>query len=323
MTENRFQQELEELLQRIRSLKPHSVEDAGRARALLPGALAGLQRSLAEATAIVGELPENPGAGSNTSEGNNGTPSKQARRPSLAPPVWDTAEREEAHQERSYRRRLRALMADFLLAEEHERRRLAIDLHDGLSQTVALTQIKLSALRVSLHGEQKEPLDEIEELIDQTNRAARAISFELSPPILHDLGLEPAVQWLVENIQIRYGIEIVLEDDGRPKVADEITRIILFRSIRELLINAAKHAGSRHVHVSLRREKDHLDAWVEDDGVGMDSEVALVRGFGLSSIHERLRHVGGSMRIESAPGQGTSIRLSAPLTNGKKTKAGV
>ena len=222
---------------------------------------------------------------------------------------------------RHYQERLRSLMADLLLTEEHERRRLAVDLHDGLSQTIALTQIKLSALRHKLGGKLEGSLDEIEELIDQTNRAVRSISFELSPPILHDLGLVPAVQWLVENIQTRYGIEIVLEDDGQPKPADEKTRVILFRSLRELLINAAKHSQTRRIRVCLERAEDRLNAAVEDDGVGMEPEVAAIRGSGLFSIHERLSHVGGSMSIESAPGRGTKIRLCAPLTNGGLAKA--
>jgi PAS domain S-box-containing protein len=238
--------------------------------------------------------------------------------------VCDATARKNAEQEvRLHRERLRSLMADLLLAEEHERRRLAVDLHDGLSQTIALTQIKLSALRASMDGKLDKALDEIEELIDQTDRAARSISFELSPPVLHDLGLEPAVQWLVENIQARYGIEIVLEDDGRAKPADEKTRVILFRSIRELLINAAKHAGARRIHVRLECVEDRLNAAVEDDGVGMEPDVAAVRGSGLFSIHERLSHVGGSMRIESAPGRGTKIRLCAPLKNGIPAKATV
>jgi signal transduction histidine kinase len=238
--------------------------------------------------------------------------------------VCDATARKKAEREvRLYQERLRSLMADLLLAEEHERRRLAVDLHDGLSQTIALTQIKLSALRLSMDGKLGKSLDEIEELIDQTNRAARSISFELSPPVLHDLGLEPAVQWLVENIQARYGIEIVLDDDGRPKPADEKTRVILFRSIRELLINAAKHAGARRVLVRLACEEDQLNAAVEDDGVGMEPDVLAIKGSGLSSIHERLSHVGGSMRIESAPGRGTSIRLCAPLKNMRQAKARV
>jgi signal transduction histidine kinase len=200
---------------------------------------------------------------------------------------------------------------------------LAVDLHDGLSQTIALAQIKLSALRHSMDGKQKRSLDEIEELLDQTNRAARSISFELSPPILHDLGLQPALQWLVENIQTRYSITVLLEDDGQPKPADEKTRIILFRSIRELLINAAKHAQARRVQVRLEREDNHLTASVEDDGVGMDTDIAAAKGSGLFSIHERLRHVGGSMRIESTTGRGTKIRLRAPLTDARLTKARV
>jgi PAS domain S-box-containing protein len=231
-----------------------------------------------------------------------------------------TARKHAEHEVKRYQERLRSLMADLLLAEERERRRLAVDLHDGLSQTIALAQIKLSALRLSMNGKLKKSLDEIEKLIDQTNHTARAISFELSPPVLHDLGLEPALQWLVENIQARYGLEVVLEDDGKPKPADEKTRIILFRSIRELLINAAKHAGVRRVHLRLQREEDQLNASVEDDGIGMESDLAANHGSGLFSIHERLCHVGGSMRIESAPGRGTKIRLCAPLTNKKTTK---
>jgi signal transduction histidine kinase len=231
-----------------------------------------------------------------------------------------TARKHAEHEVKRYQERLRSLMADLLLAEERERRRLAIDLHDGLSQTIALAQIKLSALRLSMNGKLKKSLDEIEMLIDQTNHTARAISFELSPPVLHDLGLEPALQWLVENIQARYGLEVVLEDDGKPKPADEKTRIILFRSIRELLINAAKHAGARRVHLRLKREEDQLNASVEDDGIGMEADVTTSQGSGLFSIHERLRHVGGSMRIESTPGRGTKVRLCAPLTNKKSTK---
>ncbi len=238
--------------------------------------------------------------------------------------VRDASARKNAEQQvKLYQERVRSLMADLLVTEEHERRRLAVDLHDGLSQTIALAHMKLSVLRVSADERLAKSLDEIQELIAQANRTARSISFELSPPVLHDLGLEPAVQWLVENIQSRYGIEIVLEDDGAPKPADEKTRVILFRSIRELLINAAKHAGACHVNVRLRLEKDLLNAVIEDDGVGMEPDVVGVRGSGLFSIHERLRHVGGSMRIESTLGQGTKIHLCAPITNNRPTKVGV
>lgn len=220
-----------------------------------------------------------------------------------------------------YQERLRSLMADLLLAEEHERRRLAVDLHDGLSQTLALAHIKLSALRLTTGAKLAHSLDDIKELIGQADRSARSISVELSPPALHDLGLEPAVQWLVEHIQARYGIEIVLEGDGQPKPTDEKTRVILFRSIRELLINAAKHSGAQRVRVRLESDAGSLNATIEDDGGGMEPDLAAVKGSGLFSIHERLGHVGGNMRIESAPGKGTRIHLCAPLTNTRPKKA--
>jgi PAS domain S-box-containing protein len=238
--------------------------------------------------------------------------------------VSDATERKRSeHEVRLYQMRLRSLMADLLVTEEHERRILSVDLHDGLSQTIALTQIKLSALRGCVDAKQQKAVDVIRDLVEQANRTARSISFELSPPILHDLGLEPAVQWLAENIHERYGLQVVLEDDGQPKPADEMTRVILFRSIRELLINAAKHAQAQRVRVSLKREQDQLDAVVEDDGVGMTPDLGIVEGSGLLSIQERLRHVGGSMRIDSQPGRGTKIRLCAPIHGQGSRKSAV
>jgi signal transduction histidine kinase len=319
-----IQHKLEELRQQLSLLQQISGEESTRIPLRLPGVLTRMQRLLEELQAIVVDRSGDERVELSPSVASNGKPSKADASPRTKVLVSDAIARLDAeHEVRLYQERLRSMMADLLLAEEHERRSLAVDLHDGLSQTIALAQIKLSALRISMRGKLQKPIDEIEELIDQTNRSARAISFELSPPILHDLGLEPALQWLVENIQDRYGIQIVLEDDGLPKPADEKTRIILFRSIRELLINAAKHAGSRRVHVRLRREEDLLNASVEDDGVGMEPDLTAIQGSGLFSIHERLRHVGGSMHIESAPGHGTKIRLSAPLAKGTTTKATV
>jgi len=219
-----------------------------------------------------------------------------------------------------YQVRLQSLAAELLLTEERERRRLAIDLHDGLGQTIALLQMKLVALRGSAGAALESPLKEIEGLIEQANRSTRSIAFDLSPPVLHDLGLEPAVEWLVEDLRARYGLEVELEDDGQPKPADESIRIILFRSIRELLINAAKHANADRVQLSLHRENGSVCAAVEDDGVGMQADPLAVEGTGLLSIRERLSHVGGTMLIESSPGQGTKVYLRAPLTSKLSTK---
>jgi PAS domain S-box-containing protein len=234
--------------------------------------------------------------------------------PLLAVYVHDLRERKAAEREVAlYQKRLRSLTAELLLAEESERRRLAVDLHDGLSQTIALAKMKLVTLLRSTDATLHGSLTEIEQLIDQANQSARSVTFELSPPVLHDLGLEPAVQWLVEHIHARYGLDIVLEGDGQPKPADATTRVIVFRAIRELLINAAKHARAQRVHVRLERLDDDVTATVDDDGVGMDPETAAVQGSGLFGIRERLGHMGGSIDIDSSPGRGTSICLRAPL----------
>lgn len=236
--------------------------------------------------------------------------------PELAIYLNDITRRRQAEtQLTSYQGRLRSLAAELLLIEERERRRLAADLHDGLSQTIALVQIKLAALRFPSDPALQATLDDLAGLMSDALRSARSITFELTPPILHDVGLEPAVEWLLENIQLRYRIEIGFENDRKPKPVDERVRIILFRSIRELLINAAKHASAKRVLVRLARERGGVEVAVEDDGVGMDPDVALVMGSGLFSIRERMHHVGGSMRIESARGRGTRIRLSAPLAD--------
>jgi PAS domain S-box-containing protein len=210
-------------------------------------------------------------------------------RPMLTLHMRDATARKLAEEEvANYQRRLRSLTAELLLAEELERRKLSIDLHDGLSQTIALAQLKLGLFRRSTDTALSTSLDEIEGLIDQAHQTARSITFELSPPVLHDLGLEPAVHWLVENIQARYGIETAFEDDGQLKPADEKTRVILFRAIRELLINAAKHANPRRVHVKLNRVEDCVCAAVVDDGIGMEAPTAAIKGSGLFSIRERL-----------------------------------
>jgi signal transduction histidine kinase len=307
-----LQTKLENLRQRVCELELHERE---RSSAPLAGLIAGLRHEIEELQIACSA----PGGRERLI---SPAPLKPHNVPAEARPVRTdvSGDASPSRDASIYQERVRSLMTALLLTEEHERRRLAVDLHDGLSQTIALVQIKLAQLGKSLTGSLATSVSEIQDLVEQANGAARSISFELSPPVLHDFGLEPAVQWLVENIQTRYGIAIDLEDDGQVKPIDEVTRVMLFRSIRELLINAAKHARASRVNVRLKRVEDRLSAEVEDDGVGMEPATVDKAGFGLFSIHERLSHAGGSMSIESAPGRGTKIHLCAPLTNGNEKR---
>jgi signal transduction histidine kinase len=193
-----------------------------------------------------------------------------------------------------------------------------VDLHDVPVQALAVAKMKLSRLHArSSDVEQKSALAELGELVDRAYGAVRSLTFQLSPPILYDLGLLPALDWLAGDFQDRYHLEITLEDDGQAKPMDEPVRVILFRCVRELLINVVKHAGAREARIELRRDNDKLLVTVEDDGKGF--ELAAIetdrgrRGFGLLSIHERLANIGGLLKIRSSPGAGTAVTLEAPL----------
>jgi signal transduction histidine kinase len=216
---------------------------------------------------------------------------------------------------------LRALAVELSLAEERERRSLAQDLHDDLGQVLAIVKHKLTAL----HGRErssglKGELKTIEDLVDRANKSMRTLAFQLSPPVLHTLGLIPALEWLTEEMERVYGLKVRLSDDGAPKPLDEPSRTTLFRAARELLINVAKHAGARMAEVTSLRSDSSLTLAVHDDGGGFDYQKALdtapgSRGLGLVSMRERIEFIGGEMHIDSRPNEGTTITLIAPLSD--------
>jgi signal transduction histidine kinase len=211
--------------------------------------------------------------------------------------------------------RLRAAASEAALAEERERRKLAIDLHDGIGQLLALANMKLGMLRGSAGAHGLEPqVREVEQLIVQANERSGSLTFQLCPPVLYDVGLLKASQWLARDLEHRYGMKVTLEDDGDHQPLDEATRISLFRSLREALINVAKHAGTSKAKVRFSKRDRSLAIAVEDSGVGFSPGKDNL-GYGLFSISERMNHLGGSVEIESAPGQGTRVVLIAPITS--------
>jgi PAS domain S-box-containing protein len=233
---------------------------------------------------------------------------------------WDITERKRTEEKiHTYQEQLRSLASELSLIEERERRHIATDLHDHIGHTLALTKIKLGALReiVSPSGHIS-PIDEIQSLIDQAIHYTRSLTSELSPPVLYELGFEAAMEWLTEQIQDQHHIQVDFEDDRQSKPMDDEIRISLFKAVRELLINVAKHSKANKAKVSTRREDNIIRIIVEDDGVGFsipeDKSLAKIGGFGLFSIHERLKYLKGDFEVESKPGQGTRITLVAPLT---------
>jgi signal transduction histidine kinase len=218
-----------------------------------------------------------------------------------------------------YQEQLRSLACEVLLAEERERRRLATALHDDLNQSIAFCQIKLRLLMQSPEAVMvATPLREIGKVLEEAERATRALIFELSPPLLHDLGLKSAAQWLVEEMQRRYGLDATLVCHGEFDGLDERLRIVLFRSLRELLVNVAKHSGTLRARVDARRLEDGVCITVEDGGRGFEPSDPAPgrggRGFGIFSIREHLTSIGGRMEIRSTLGRGTRVTLYSPTS---------
>ncbi len=223
-----------------------------------------------------------------------------------------------------YQEELRYLASQVSLTEERERRRIAVALHDQVGHTLAIAKFKLEDLRESVPAG---ALDEILELINQTIKDTRSLTFELSPPVLHELGFEAALEWLTKQAREQHPIASEFTDDGLPKPLGEDMRIVLFQAVRELLVNVAKHAHAKKVKVSASRTGDTIKICVEDDGVGFDPfEVASHRGkeggFGLFNISERLGYLDGSMEISSMPGSGTRVTLIAPLKSETRSQIG-
>lgn len=205
------------------------------------------------------------------------------------------------------------------MTEERERRRIAADLHDRIGQTLAAARIKLGTFRNALSQDHDVvSLDDIDAQLKQTILDTRSLIFDLSPPILHELGLVAALEWLSEGCRSKYGIDCTFEDDGKPKSVDDGIGGLLFRSAQELIVNAAKHAGIDSIKLMVKADKDRIIIVVEDHGVGFDPAVVLSPstgkgGFGLFKVRERLDHLHGKFEIAAAPGQGCRITLVAPV----------
>jgi PAS domain S-box-containing protein len=216
--------------------------------------------------------------------------------------------------------KLKSLASQLSLTEERERHRLATDLHDQISQSLVISKIKLDQLRKSsTSNEFNKSLEDICNCLGRIIDDTRTLTFDLSYPILYELGFEAAVaEWLTDQIQEKHGIKTEFEDDGHQKPLDDDIRVLLFRNVRELLINVIKHAQANKVIVSIRRVNEHINVSVEDDGVGFDpievTSMATKRAeFGLFSIRERLEQLGGLIEIDSDPGRGSKITMTAPL----------
>jgi len=220
-------------------------------------------------------------------------------------------------------KRRRSLLGSMLRAEEAERQRIAVELHDDTVQVMVAALVGMDACQATIDrddpGGALESMARARATLSEAVDRVRRMSFELRPPLLDAQGLGPAVADLVDEVAAECDLERRVDVSLR-RYSPEI-EILTYRTIRELIANVRKHARARRVDVDLREERSALVCTLSDDGVGFDAggiERATGRQgmrlhLGLDATIERVRIAGGTFVIESAPGGGTSVRFTIPI----------
>ena len=228
-----------------------------------------------------------------------------------------TVRKQQEQKIRENQHQLASLTEELLFAEERERRRLALMLHDSIGQSLAFSKRELGVLQKRIPPAMVETIEGVKEQIDLAIRQTRDLTFELSPTTLHTFGLEAAIEELGDQFSRQEGFQYHFETVDGNKPLSEQVKTFLYRATRELLTNIAKHAEARNVFVRIDRIDGNIRIRIRDDGRGFDASAkeptADRQRFGIFSIRERLSHIGGSFQIASDPGKGTEVTLIAPL----------
>lgn len=231
-----------------------------------------------------------------------------------------TAERQAQKAIIEQQEKVRALSSQLSLSEEQERKRLATQLHDQIGHAMVTAKMKLVNLQSTSPDFEKSPeLDGIIAMIGKAIDDVRSLTFEISPPVLHELGLGPALEWLTEQTRNRYDLNTEYQGVTLPRRLDNELAVLLFQASRELLFNVYKHAEADKVTVTLTVADGLIAVEVADDGQGFADTIDVIghdprTGYGLLSISERMRFLGGEMQVRSTPGHGTSVVLQAPVS---------
>ena len=220
-----------------------------------------------------------------------------------------------------YQERLKSLASELIVTEERQRKQIATDLHDNVGQLLASSRLQMAAIN---EGMEKEvillKIESVSQGMLHAIQSIRNAIFNLSPPQLNEIGLFAATSdWLEDQIEEKHGINTTIRGEDRFFPMKENTRFLIFRSIRELLINIVKHANAKNIIVTLKENNKNIYIDIEDNGVGFDYHPELFgfksKSMGLFSVHERITDIGGSMVIDSSLGQGTKVSLTIPLTD--------
>jgi len=213
---------------------------------------------------------------------------------------------------------LRHLSSRILTLQDDERRRIARELHDSLGQYLVGLKLNLDVLRQS--PGQADLWSQASEILEQCVSEVRTLSCLLHPPMIDELGLESSAQWFVDGLSQRTGIRVTLDGPrGLPRLP-AVIELVLFRCMQEALTNVHRHSGASLAEVLIRREPEQIVLEVRDNGRGISPDL-LARfeqtgagmGVGLSGMRERVRELGGEMKLQAAGDTGTRLRITLPL----------
>jgi PAS domain S-box-containing protein len=223
-----------------------------------------------------------------------------------------------------YQSQLRSLASRLSLTEAKERKRIAVDIHDRIGQSLAIVKMRLWELtNRTISKTRKESIQRIISVVEQIIEDTGSLTFDLASPLLYELGLLPALEQLAERTQQEHGLKIHFKDNfNNGKIETDIA-LLLYEAVRELLFNVVKHASAKDVWLTVAGDRETVYITVRDNGHGFittrkQPRASKTEGFGLFSIRERLNYIGGSLELRSVPGRGTEVILIAPVTSALK-----
>lgn len=207
---------------------------------------------------------------------------------------------------------LQKLNSDLIMVEQKERMHFSAVLHDTVAQTLAALKLRLYALEEDISTDNKDHFEEAQKLVTESIKQTRSIMAELSPQIVNR-GFLPATEWLIDQMQGKYHLPIILKDNNSdPETLSADLRITLYESIKELLLNVVKHAKASYASVELAGADGEFKINIKDDGIGFDQNNISQNesgGYGLLSVRERLRIFNWVLKINSGHGEGTEIEV--------------
>lgn len=212
-------------------------------------------------------------------------------------------------------KKLQNLAIELIDSEEKERSRISALLHDDLQQLLAATLMHLDTCSENFQAASE--LDLMRQLLKESISKARNLSHELSPVVLHQSGLIAGLQWLARQMNEKFGLEVQLDVNLQQQVDFSLIQMFIFRSVQELLFNVVKHSKVKTARITLSDSEKNFKITVSDQGQGLNTALLesphVKAGLGLMSVRERADHFGGSLEIDSSPGQGSRFTLTLPI----------